>query len=206
MSNSSSFLEPYATVTNLKAQAITLPIFSLFSTAIIIIPFVWHYRNKNVAACTLFAWLVLSNLFTFINAIIWPNEDFASWWDGTGLCDVEGKLSWPMFTGIPCSICCIVRSLARVLRVDRANLNTTKKQRRRMLIVDLLICFLVPFLQLAFHYCIQPNRYLIIAIGGCAPSFDSSWPTIPVMYIWPPIFALAACYYSGKSIFKPTMN
>lgn len=198
MSNSSSYLQPFATTTNLEAQAIALPIFSSLGIAIIIIPFVWHYRNKNLAACTLFAYLIVSNLFTCINAIIWPNEDYASWWDGTGLCDIQAKIAWPILTGIPCSVCCMLRNLAKVLRIDRANLNTTKKQRRRMLLVDCLICFLVPFLQLALHYCIQPNRYILEAIGGCTPSFDESWPTIVLMYIPPQISALAACYYSGQ--------
>lgn len=197
MSNSSSLLA-FATSPNLQAQAITLPLFSSISIALIIIPFVWHYRNKNLPACTLFAWLILSNLFTFVNAIIWPNEDYASWWDGAGLCDIEAKLYWPIFTGIPCAVCCILRNLAKVLRIDRATMNTTKKQRRCMLIVDCLICFLVPFLQIVLHYCIQPNRYIIEAVGGCAASFDQSWPTIAIMYVWPVIFALAGCYYCGK--------
>lgn len=199
----SSYLDPFASSTNLKAQAIALPIFAALSIGIIITPFIWHYRNKNIAACTLIAWLILSNVFTFVNAIIWPDENFSTWWDGPGLCDVEAKLTWPMFTGVPAALACITRNLARVLRIHSSGLSTTKRQRRRILFVDCLILFLVPFLQLVLHYCIQTNRYFIIAVGGCAPSFDESWPTIVIMYIWPQIFALVADYYCSRSISYP---
>lgn len=203
----SSYLTPFASSTNLKAHAITLPIFSALTNALIIAPFTWHFRNRNLGACALIVCLFTLNIFTFVNAIIWPNEDFASWWNGHGLCDLEAKLLWPLYTGIPCSIICITRSLASVLRVDQANLRTTQRQRRRKLCIDCMICFFVPFLQLILHGVIQPNRYFIVAIGGCAPSFDESWPTIIIMYMWPEVFAITLCCYCGKfpSLLKSTL-
>jgi len=182
-----------------SAEAILLPIFASFAIILLIVPFIWHWRLKNIGACSLIFYISLANFFTFINAIIWPTEDFDSWWDGAGLCDIEAKLKWPYVTGLACATLCITRSLANVLDVDRAELSPTRSSKRRKVAIDLAICFTVPVLQIALHYIIQVNRYYITAIGGCAPSYDNSWPTIVIMFMWPLIFCLVNCYYAGTS-------
>jgi hypothetical protein len=104
-----------------------------------------------------------------------------------------------LVTGLACSTLCITRNLANVLDVDRAEVLPTRASKRRKVAIDLAICFTIPVLQIALHYIIQVNRYYIVTISGCAPSFDNSWPTIVIMFMWPPIFCLVNCYYAGTS-------
>lgn len=182
-----------------SAEAILLPIFAFLAILLLIVPFIWHWRLRNIGACSLILYINLANFFTFINAIIWPAENFDSWWNGAGLCDIEVKLRWPCVTGLACATLCITRNLANVLDVDRAEVMPTKASKRRKVAIDLAICFTIPVLQIALHYIIQVNRYNITVIGGCHESYDNSWPTIVIMYIWPPLFSLINCYYAGMS-------
>lgn len=183
-----------------SAQAIALPMFASFAIILLIVPFIWHWRVQNIGACSLIFYITLANFITLVNAIIWPTEDYDSWWNGVGLCDIEVKLRYPLVTGLSCATLCVTRKLAIVLDVDRAEVSQTRATKRKAVIVDLAICFTVPILQIALHYIIQINRYYISAIGGCTPSYDNSWPTIIIMYIWPVAFCLLNCYYASKSI------
>ena len=181
----------------MSAHAIILPIFASFAITLLLVPFIWHWRLKNVGACSLIFYLSLANFITFINAIIWPTENFDSWWNGAILCDIIAKIRYPCVTGLACATLCITRNLANVLDVERAEVSQTNASRRRKIYIDLGICFTVPIMQMLLHYIIQYNRYYITAIGGCVPSYDNSWPTIVIMYMWPLIFCLINCYYAG---------
>jgi hypothetical protein len=188
-----------------SAQAVLLPIFASLAIVLLIVPFIWHWRLRNIGACSLIFYISLANFFTFINVIIWPTENFDSWWNGVGLCDIEVKLKWPLVTGLACTTLCITRNLANVLDVDRAEVVPTRASKRRKVFIDLAICYTVPVLQIALHYIIQVNRYYIVAISGCKPSYDNSWPTIVIMFMWPLIFCLINCYYAGTSYPYPPL-
>src|SRR5690348_7283483 len=73
------------------AHAYTIPALSLFGILILIVPFIFHLRARNTGACALIAYLSLYNLMVLVNAIVWPDENYAEWFDGVGLCDVELK-------------------------------------------------------------------------------------------------------------------
>ncbi|KAI9746626.1 MAG: a-factor receptor [Claussenomyces sp. TS43310] len=184
------------TASHTSAGTIALSVFACLAFLLLIVPFIWHYRNRNVGACTLIFYLNLQNMFTCINAIIWPNENYDSWWIGTGLCDIEVKLQQPLVTGVVCSVACIFRNLANALDTDHAHISLTSASKRRKAFIDIAICCGLPILQIVLHYIIQVNRYYIGAIGGCAASYDNSWPTIVIMYIWPVVLSLMSCYYA----------
>lgn len=204
--NLPSNLDQFATTTNLKAQSIALFVCTLSISFTVIVPLIKYAFHKNLAACTLICWLLLGNLFTVINAIIWHNDDFASWYDGVGLCDLEAKLYYPIFVGIPAAILGLTRNLARCMNVDSFSITTTKQDRLHRFFIDCTTLYLVPVLQIGLHYITQINRYYITAVGGCAPSFDQSWPTIVIFFMWQEIFPLAACYYCGTSILHATSS
>ena len=60
-------------------------------------PLFWHIRNHNAAAGSLVAWVLLDNLITTLDIIIWPTDDIQHWYNGVGLCDIEVKIT---FTGV----------------------------------------------------------------------------------------------------------
>lgn len=182
-------------------NAIIIAALSSLTIILDIPPLVWHARNHNFAAASLVFWVILLNLMYFVNAIIWRNDDAASWNDGKDLCDVEVKLqvgAWVALTG---ALACIMRNLARVLDTENGLLIPTKAQRIRRQAYDIFLCFGFPVIIMGVSYIPQHFRYFLIGISGCTPSFDLSWPSIVLVYIWPPILSLIDACYASKSIF-----
>ena len=183
--------------------AIAVPTLALITLIIDIPPFVWHFRNRNLAASCLVFWVATANLMNFINPLIWPTDDIQHWWHGQILCDIEVKLQMASNFGVVGSMACIMRNLARALDTEQAILSSSGEQRRRQTIIDFVFCFGGSIYVMLIHYIVQPNRYYILAIAGCTSSFDNSWPKLILVFIWPPIICLVDAYYSGMRIFHP---
>ncbi|KAI9849776.1 MAG: a-factor receptor [Thelocarpon superellum] len=183
-------------------QAVLLPILAVLSVALSLPPFAWHLKNRNVAACSLIFWIILTNVFVFTNALIWPTDNLVAWWDGVGLCDVEVKLTWASSVGATGALAAIMRNLARVMDVDRATLIPTQAQRRRQLAVDLILCYGFPIYVMAVDFIVQSGRYYIFTISGCTPAVDASWPSIFLIFIWAPILCLVESYYCVLLIYR----
>ena len=178
---------------------VVYPLLTLLTILLSIAPLIWHIKNRNLAASSLICWIVLNNIFYFINALVWPNDDLDSWWRGYGLCDLEVKLQVAVTIGIPASLVCIMRNLAAVLDTSRTVLQPTPAQWRRRYAIESLLCFGAPIYMIIIHYVVQNIRYYIFAISGCVPGFDDSWPSILLVEVWSPFFNIVAAYYSSKS-------
>lgn len=181
----------------ISANAIALPLFSILSVLIAIVPFKAHCVHKNVGLCGLIMVLATFNIFHFINAVLWPTDDFNSWWAGHGWCDILVKLQDPLLTAEATTTCCVTLNLARAVNIDNP-ISQTITSRRRRILLDVLFCFGLPLFQILLHYFIQPSRYAIGTIFGCENTLDNSWPTIVIMEIWRPIFALLNMYFACK--------
>lgn len=179
--------------------AVAVPVLALTAFIIDIPPLAWHIRNRNLAASSLVGWVMLSNLMNFVNTLIWPTDDTANWWDGSGLCDVEVKLMIAITFGFVGALVCIMRNLAKVLDTKRTILNPSRAEHRREATIACLLCFGGPMYGIAVHYIVQPSRYYIFAISGCTTSYDNSWPKLVLILIWPPLLGVVVVYYSGKS-------
>ncbi|KAI9870902.1 MAG: a-factor receptor [Pleopsidium flavum] len=186
----------------LSPAAIAVPTLSFITLVLCLPPFVWHVKNRNIAASSLVFWIFLDNFFNFINALIWPTDDIASWWNGAGLCDVEVKLMAAATVGLTGSMACIMRNLAQVMDTDRTVLEPSRARRRKEGALNVLFCFGCPVYLMVIHYLVQPNRYYIFAIAGCTTSYDNSWPSIALVFIWPPILCVLAAYYGALVILR----
>ncbi|RDW84666.1 hypothetical protein BP6252_02256 [Coleophoma cylindrospora] len=186
---------------SISANAVALPLFSALSVLISIVPFKAHWAHKNVGLCGLIVVLTVFNIFHFVNAILWPNDDFASWWAGYGWCDILAKLQDPLLTAEATTTCCITLNLARAVDIDNPISQTRAAQRRRI-VIDILFCFGIPFLQILLHYFIQPSRYSIGTIFGCENTLDNSWPTLVIMEMWRPLFALLNMYFAFLVVYR----
>ncbi|KAL2350336.1 a-pheromone receptor PreA [Cryomyces antarcticus] len=182
--------------------AIVLGVLSAATIALDILPFVWHFRNRNVAACSLVFWILILNLCSLINVFLWPNDNTESWPDGRGLCDVEAKIFVGSFVALTGALLCIMRSLARVMDTENTVVATTRAQRRRAIVLDLFFCFGLPLYTMIIHYVVQPSRYYLWGISGCSASVDNSWVFIVLIVIPPLLLSLADAYYSGLVIFR----
>jgi pheromone a factor receptor len=192
--------EPSPTYSNPAANAanaIALPIFAVLSSLVITLPFRSFYVLRSFPACSLCISVWIINLGTFLNAVLWPTDDWTKWWAGYGLCDIESILRWPITLASVTSLTCFTKGLADALDTDSAILNPTKAQRRRKLYFEILLCWGPPVLQAALHYIVQAGRYAIVPVFGCTDEVDNSWPYIVILISWAPIFTLLTCYYSG---------
>lgn len=205
--NHNTFRQPHIILTTgtmdnylyqLSPGAIAVPLLSFITLVLNVPPLVWHTKNHNLAASTLVFWIILCNLFNFINALLWPTDNLTSWWNGVGLCDIEVKLITASTVGIVGSLACIMRNLAAVLDTSNTVLMPSRAQRRRRIVFDSIFCIAFPVYMIIIHYIVQPSRYYIFAISGCTPSFDNSWVSIVLCFIWPPIICLVDAYYCGK--------
>ena len=186
-------------------EAILVPVLSSISMLLSIVPLVLHWKNRNFPASSLICWYLVLNLFNIVNALIWPTDDVDSWWNGNGLCDVEAKIMIGSYIAIPGTLACIFRNLAQVLDTSRANLVPTKSQRWWNRVMVLLFCVIAPVIAMLTHYIYQGGRYFLFAIAGCLNSYDQSWVTLALAWIWPLIICLIAAYYCGTLAGFPSL-
>ena len=57
----------------------------------------------------------------------------------------------------------------------------------------------MPLLFIIFKFIVEPSRYVIVGVMGCQGTFDTSWPTIPLYFMWPPLLTLIAFAMIGKT-------
>ncbi|KAE8148587.1 pheromone A receptor-domain-containing protein [Aspergillus avenaceus] len=184
-----------STSTPIFSLAVVIPFLSMLSMFLSIVPLVLHWNNRNLPATTLIVWFYFLNLFNIINAFIWPNDDMDTWWSGAGLCDVEVKIMVASYVGVPGCLLCIFRNLAYVLDTRRATLVPTKRQRWWNIGMDALFCVIVPVLAMITHIVYQASRYILGGISGCINSYDESWMSLVLAWIWPLIICLIGGYY-----------
>jgi pheromone a factor receptor len=183
----------------ITANAVLIGVFSFFGIILNIVPLIMLCRVRSLPAITLIANNMLFTFWTFIDVCIWPTDNFAIWWGGAGLCDIQSTLRTPMYTLLALSVCILTRDLARAVDVNNARLFESKAQRRRRHVVDVLCIFGLPILQLPLHYVVQYNRYAILPVYGCVDLLDDSWPRVVLLSIWPLLIGILNCYYSSKS-------
>ena len=185
--------EPYS-------SAIILANLSLLFTLLIIPPMLWHFSNRNIGATSLVLWLLVLNLQGFLNAIIWSSDDTEHWFEGYVLCDIEVKIMVAVGVGVPSSVACVLRALAKVMDTERVSMGLTKSQRRRVVAVDLLWCAGFPALQMLFHYIVQTTRYYIVGIAGCTPAASRSWLTDLLIVAPPVVWTVIGGYCAGELV------
>ncbi|KAJ7131520.1 pheromone A receptor-domain-containing protein [Mycena crocata] len=139
---------------------------------LVLVPFPWHWRARNIATLSIIAWLFLSNFVYGVNAIIWSGslDDPASVW-----CDMVTKMEIGATAGLPAC------SLSLAIQLWRVSCGT-RTQRRRIIILDLILCWGYPVITMALHYIVQGHRYNIIEDLGCLPTTYVSIPAILVLY------------------------
>ena len=178
-------------------NAVVLPIFAAMAIAITYVPLKFLIRVKKISACTMIITLAIMNFYVLINAILWPNDDISSWYNGAVLCDIQVGTRFPLGTLLATSTAYLTGDLAQALDTDNPRLHESRAMRRRRITGELVFCFAVPILQIALHYVVSASRFAVVTVYGCTDIWDSSWPTIVILSIWPLLFALLNCYYAG---------
>ncbi|CAJ2510063.1 Uu.00g059630.m01.CDS01 [Anthostomella pinea] len=193
--SASPAIAEYTTDPGLVANLVCRVLLGIVGTLLCWVPFRLLYRNGEFAAVVLIVDVAIMNFFTILNSLIWNSDNWDSWWDGTGLCDIEVYVAGPLQTIYAASIFTVMRNLAQLVQMARVNqLGRQEKTRRNLL--QAAIIFPIPLVQLLFTYFDLAQRYIIGTLIGCSAVYDSSWPKNMVYDAPPALFALLAVPYA----------
>ena len=165
---------------------------------LLIPPFIWHIRALNIPLITLICWLLLMDIKTFIDAIIWGGEDFKSRYNGVGYCDVMVRIQVGANVGISSSIAGVMFNLYRILKADSA-LPTLKSFKK--VAVDLVISLLTPVIVMGLNYLVMIRRFSILQYSGCQGVTSLSWVTVVLYSMWMVIWSLVSVIFAVLIIF-----
>ncbi|KAL6823916.1 pheromone A receptor domain-containing protein [Trichoderma camerunense] len=185
------------TTPSLTVNLVCRIFFGILANLICLIPLQLLYRNGEFAAVVFILNMELENLRNIVNALIWRNDDVESWWPGYGLCDVDGHLHNFCISLYATCLLAIMRNLAIQIGSLRANPPSRREKRRRN-IIQALIIFPLPLVQVAWTYPLAQQRYYVGTLVGCFWPTASAWPTI-VFEILPQ--AVVSVITAGYAIF-----
>lgn len=190
----------------LYPNAVILPILALIAWVLCIPPLIWHIRQRNIPASSMMIYLFMLNFFNFINPLIWSRDNVTEWWDGSGLCDVQVRIQIATSVGLPVGTAMLMRKLAKVMDTNNITLGPGRKEVRREKILEIFWCWGYPLILATVYYVVQPIRFYVFAISGCAAAFNLSWVSIVLSAMWPPITVIFAAYYAGECFCNSNMQ
>jgi Pheromone A receptor len=162
-----------------------------------------YYNGGSLNAfsgCNMIAINCLLCLQYIVNAIIWPTQNINNWWNGTGLCDIQAALKYPVTQALAISLWRFMSTLASVVSERQFELSHAEKRRR--FLTEALWCWLLPVVQIFLSYLIRKGRYTILPVIGCEDLLDDSWLKFLIITIWCPI-AMLLTSYSASQFFHP---
>jgi len=117
----------------------------------------------------------------------------------TTYCDIVVRIQIAMNVAIPACSLCINRRLYKIATTKAVMITSAEK--RRGIIIDLLIGLGIPILQMVSQYIVQDFRYNLLEDFGPFPSIASMNLSIPLVFIWPIVVGAVAAYYCILSIY-----
>jgi len=174
----------------MTASNTAFTVFSGIGLILSLIPISWHLKSGNVGTCSYLIWTALGCLVHFVDSIVWSGNaiNWAPVW-----CDINIRIQLAVAVAWPACALCIVRRLYYI--ASPTTVTTTKTERRREVIIDLLITFGIPVLQMAVQYIVAGHRFNIIEDFGCAPATWNTHLAYPLVWSWPLIIGfISACY------------
>ncbi|KAJ4312354.1 hypothetical protein N0V84_009968 [Fusarium piperis] len=188
-----------------EAEAITTPaltanlvcrvLLATLANIICLVPLKHLYRNSEFAAVVFLLNIEVTNLDTIVNALIWRNDDTDSWWPGYGLCDLSPYIhNFNIALFVTCLLA-MMRNLAQQVGLLRANPLTVREKRRRHL-VQALIIFPLPTIQLCWVWPLTAQRYVVGTLVGCSWVASPSWPYIVFFVTAPVVIAVMTSGYA----------
>lgn len=161
------------------------------------VPMSLFCKNRELAGAAMVMATTIMNFYYGMNSVIWPNNDIGSWFDGYGWCDVQLAMWTPLETLNAAAVCAVMQNIANQVSLMRAS-GLTAQEKRRKHIIQALIIFPFPLLQLSLYYFTIGMRYNISGILGCQAVFQANWVFLVFFLLPCPVFAVAAAYFAGK--------
>ncbi|KAF7563820.1 hypothetical protein G7046_g288 [Stylonectria norvegica] len=179
----------------LTANLVLRILLSILASLVCVVPLRLLYRNGEFAASVFIVNIMVKNLDTIINALIWRDDNTDAWWPGHGFCDVNPYLRNFTVGLYATCLLAIMRNLAQQVGLLRANPLTVREKRRRNL-VQALIMFPLPIVQLVWIWPLTTQRYVVGTLVGCSWVASLSWPYIVLFVLAPVVVALVTAGYA----------
>ncbi|TLS22921.1 uncharacterized protein PpBr36_06041 [Pyricularia pennisetigena] len=170
---------------------------SLATVAIIAIwvPFRLLWRSGEFAAALLAANIIITNLITIIQALIWRDDAALDGYRGQGWCDMQAYINIPLSTMYATCIFAVIQHVSAQVSLRRATgLSRAEKRRRNMM--QALIIFPVPIIQIALSYPVHAYRYSITPLQGCEGGFGGNLLTFFFFLLPIPVYVIGASIYA----------
>ena len=100
------------------------------------------------------------------------------------------------------AIASIYRQLAIVLNTDKTMITPNRKQRYTTRAFEIGVCLIFPAYKMAIHYVVQPNRYYLVAVYGCVPTFATAWLSYVLINTWPLVICLIGVAYCIVAVIR----
>lgn len=187
---------PYTTPA-LTANLVFRVLLGIMANIICIVPLRLLYTNGELAAFVFIVNLMFKNILTVVNALIWRDDHVESWWPGYGFCDVSAFLHNFTLGLFATCLLAITRNLAIQVGLMRANPLTVREKRRKNL-VQALIMFPLPLLQLVLTWLLTAQRYAVGTLIGCSWIGYGAWPYLVFFLLIPLAVSLMTVGYASK--------
>ncbi|KAF9487948.1 STE3-domain-containing protein [Pleurotus eryngii] len=172
-----------------------LPVAAFLAAALVLIPTPWHWRARNVATCGIIFWLFVVNFIYGVNSILWASDviDRAPIW-----CDICTKIVVGASFALPICTMCVCKHLEMVSSNRKVKFDHNDKRRR--MIFESVMCFVVPLVFMALHYIVQGHRYDIFQYIGCQATVYISVPAILLIWVPPLFFSVLTLIFASLAL------
>jgi len=144
------------------------PIGNFIGVVLALLPLISQMRKLSLAVWGYAIWIAVCNFQNFVNTVIWHdnvNVVVPVW------CDIATKLQIGASVGP--SACALAISI-RLYKITRLRgFSETDKQRRKIMIYELLLVVGLPVVIMALFIIVQPTRFEIDEEFGCGPDIYS---------------------------------
>nr|GAT42473.1 fungal pheromone STE3G-protein-coupled receptor [Mycena chlorophos] len=169
-------------------------------TALILVlstlPHHWEMRPGSFATLSIIAWLAIHNLIDGIKAVLWAKTAESLGLAANIWCDIATKIMLGCSIGLPGCCLCIARRLYRI-----TSGNDVGERKLNDWIIDIWLCWGMPFLVMALHIIVQSHRFDILEPFGCQPTIYFSWPALVIITLPVTICGCVSAIYSTGTFY-----
>jgi len=169
--------------------------FSFIGFVLCAIPFYWHLEAWNTGTCLYMAWAGIGCLVQCVNSIIWNNNVIIR---AKVYCDIAIRIQVALNVAIPACSLCINRRLYKITNMKAVMI--TRSEKRRAIVIDLLIGIGIPILQMILHYIVSGHRFNLYEDFGPSYSAVLRPPTFFLIYAWPLVIGCVSLVYCVLTI------
>jgi len=174
----------------MTASNTAFTVFSAIGFVLSIVPLYWHLEAWNVGTCMYMIWTAIACLVHCVNSIVWSGNaiNWAPVW-----CDIAVRLQVGVAVAWPACGLCIARRLYYI--ASPTAVTTTRAEKRREMIIDLLITIGLPVLEMLLELVVAGHRFNIYEDLGCGAATWNTALSYVLVWGWPLVIGvISACY------------